>query len=207
MITADQAKERLNRILAARRTASLDAFPKFSQDRHQDERDQPKSEDGSGMHTMRVSPSGGNHQRCHERNPDRLPQVFGSLFAPSKGRRNSHQDQQDQEEWTSHPLEIWRPDGDLDAGKQFRDEWKDRSPKDRERNRQEKHILQNEPALTRNETLQRVVRAERVPAQIDQADGAKEGQTDEREEGRPQRGFGEGMHRTNHTSAGDERSE
>src|SRR5574341_570144 len=147
MITADQAKERLNRILAARRTAGLDAFPKFSQDR-----------------------------------PDK-------------------------EEWTSHPLEIWRPDGDLDAGKQFRDEWKDRSPKHRERNRQEKHILQNEPALTRNETLQRVVRAERVPAQIDQADGAKEGQTDEREEGRPQRGFGEGMHRTNHTSAGDERSE
>ena len=125
-------------------------------------------------------------------------------LAPRERRRHRHEEQKCEADRKGHRVEVGPSDRDLLAVHRLDKEREDRSEEHDEREPGEKEVVHEERTLPRHRGVDRPRRAQAVTTPGDKPDTDGDHETEETQQDRADRRVREGVHRHEHSRAGEE---
>src|ERR1019366_6632459 len=140
-----------------------------------------------------------------DRGEQEIPlEAFDGSLTPGQQRSDGGEQQEQQSNRNSNAIEKRRPDRDFVSLNEFRQDRKKRAPQYGEADDQQEEIVEQETGFARNQRLQLVLALEVRPVRHQKKSADRQGQRDEAQEPRADRGLREGVHRTDHTRTREE---
>src|SRR5208337_378920 len=175
--------------------------------------DQSRENGGHGGVEIRgIFPGTDAEQNHHAADGDRadgrgkeIPfQALDRRLTPGQQRSDGGEQQEQQSNRNGNTIEKRRPDRDFVSLNELRQDREKRAPQDGEADDQQKEIVEQETRFARNQRLQLVLALEMRPVRHQKKAADRQGQKDEDQKPRANRGLRESVHRTDHSRTREE---